>query len=112
MITTNYSVKNQPAFGSFNFHQGAKDVLAKKIKTKEALAALHEIVEKENGWDREIYVSNRGSRLEANVGDGNWKTQGFFEHPLHFLSKMVRRADDFWNEKTITDRINDFVSKL
>lgn len=112
-MITNYSVNNTtPSFGAFVLHAGANELLKKKLKTPEMLHNFtrlsHIAAEREN----DIYVSNVGSRLSANVGDGIWKTQGFFQNPVSFLEKMLTRADAYDREMSFKRCVEQAVDKV
>ncbi len=111
MITTNYSTNNQPTFGSFRLHASAKDILSKKLKTPELLDSFNKLVTKADDLKRDINVSNNGSRLSANVGDGIWKTQGFFQKPLAFLEKMIKRADEVEKKEAFKNSVKDALDR-
>ncbi len=112
MITTNYSANNQPTFGSFMLHSGAKEILSKKIKTPELLDSFNKLATQAADIKNDIIVSNNGSRLSANVGDGVWKTQGFFQKPLAFLEKMIKRADEVEKQEAFKNSVNDALDNM
>lgn len=112
MITTNYSANNQPTFGAFSLHAGAKEILKKKLKTPALLERFTRLSDDAAKLPRDIYISNEGSRLSANVGDGIWKTQGFFQNPLTFLEKMITRADSYDRKLTFKKCVDEAVDNI
>lgn len=112
MITTNYSANNQPTFGAFMLHAGAKEILKNKLKTPELFNKFNELAAQAGKQETDIFVSNNGSRLSANVGDGVWKTQGIFQKPLAFLEKMIKRADEVEKKDAFEKSVNDTLDNM
>lgn len=122
-MLTNYSVNaSQPSFGKYEFINNSRDILRKKITTNKDLAKLKELCKAE----QEDFRANRtiiigrtlrngcysGNRLAANVGDGRWRSQGFFQSALSFLKEMTHKADKFQIKQNKKLEINDYLDKL
>lgn len=121
MYINNSNNNYQQSFGNFKFADGAKNILKKKIKTPEDLIKFEKLCDLEQSGERglrEIFVnasvkngSYSGSKLTANPGD-RWYKQGFFQSPLAFLEKMMKKADKVQKQTEFSAAKNSALDRL
>ncbi len=121
MYINNSNNNYQQSFGHFKFTDGAKNIIKKKIKTPKDLGKFERLCDLERTGGRglrEIFISASekngsysGSKLTANPGN-KWYKQGFFQSPLAFLEKMMKKADIVQKQTEFSTTKNTVVDRL
>ena len=116
-MNTNYSSNNyNQSFGRFHFSDDAKGVIMWRVKSKAKLAKFEKLCNMENSGERAARnikinaITNLagGYELVANYGGSHYEK--FFDTPLSFLKRVIKRADAI--DKHFNSPVTKAIDKL